>query len=131
MSEEEPTADERHEEVTYMDDVVPRVLVLRVLAFTVGISVILCVIAYLLLGLHERSFRPGRHFPERNLPAPHVVANVRAAPFELPDNTPSLKDDERVLLHSWGWADEQKRVVRIPVDRAIELLLEQSGGGQP
>jgi hypothetical protein len=131
MSEHEPTADERHDEVTYMDDVVPRQLVLRVLSCAVVISVVLCVIAYLLLGFHERALRPGRHFPERDLPAPHVVANVRAAPFELPDTTPSLNDDERVLLHSWGWADERKRVVRIPVERAMELLLERSQGEQP
>jgi hypothetical protein len=92
----------------------------------------LCVIAYLLLGYHERALRPGRHFPERNLPAPHEVANVRSAPFELPDTTPTLKDEEHVLLGSWGWADEQKRIVRIPVEQAMDLLLLRSSeGGQP
>jgi len=131
MSEHEPTAEERHEEVTYMDDVVPRLLVMRALTWTVVIAVTLCVVAYFLLGFDERALRPDRRFPERDLPAPHVVANVRAAPFELPDNMPSLNDDERVLLHSWGWSDEKRRIVRIPVDRAEQLLLDRAAGGRP
>jgi hypothetical protein len=42
-----------------------------------------------------------------------------------------LNDDERVLLHSWGWSDEKRRIVRIPVDRAEQLLLDRAAGGRP
>jgi len=114
---------ERHPEVTYMDDIVPRVLVLRVLMWTIIISFVLCTIAYLLLVAHERAYRPGRKFPERNLPAPHMVANVRQSPFDPPTPGSTIDDDERVLLHSYGWVDKDKRLVRIPIDRAVELIL--------
>jgi hypothetical protein len=33
--------------------------------------------------------------------------------------------DEMQLLNSYGWADEHNGVVRIPVDRAMELTLQQ------
>ncbi|HWE31038.1 MAG TPA: hypothetical protein VHB97_23685, partial [Polyangia bacterium] len=81
MSEPPTTHEHEHHDVAYMDDLVPRLLVLRVLAATVGIGTVLCVIAYLLLLANERAYRPDRRFPERFLPAPHEVANVRGAPF--------------------------------------------------
>lgn len=120
--------DERHPEVTYMDDLVPRALVLRVLMWTIAIGTTLCVIAYLLLVANERALRPGRKFPERYLPAPHEVANVRQEPFAPAQPTSTIAEDERVLLHSYGWVDQQRRIVRIPVERAAELLL---GGPAP
>jgi hypothetical protein len=127
----EPTShDDDEREVTYMDDIVPRALVLRVLAFTVVIGVSLCVIAYFILVANERALRPGRKFPERWLPAPHEVAHVRQEPFAPATPASTIADDERVLLRSYGWVDRQKRIVRIPVDRAAELLLA-GRGGQP
>ena len=42
--------------------------------------------------------------------------------------------EEQQLLTSYGWADEKAGVVRIPVDRAMELLVERGlpvAGGEP
>jgi hypothetical protein len=122
--------EERHKAVTYMDDIVPRTLVLRVLGATVAISIVLCVIAYLLLIANERSYRADRKFPERNLPAPHEVANVRQELFAPATPASTIADDERVLLGSYGWVDRDKRIVRIPVARAVDLLLQQRGGAR-
>jgi len=124
--------EERHEEVGYAAESLPRGLVLRLLAATVIISVALCVIAYLLLRLRESALRPSRSFPEKNLPAPHEVAKVLAAPYEVPLPVPSLKERQRTLVNSYGWVDPSKRVVRIPVRRAMELMLQrQSAGAAP
>lgn len=128
---DEPTTKSHEGEhgVTYMDDIVPRTLVLRVLAFATVFSVALCVVAYLLLGAKERAFRPGRKFSERWLPAPHEVSNVRQEPFAPATPASSIADDERSQLRHYGWVDKQRRLVRIPVERAAELVLQR--GGQP
>lgn len=34
------------------------------------------------------------------------------------------QDEER--LHTYGWIDQEKGIVRLPIDRAIELLLEET-----
>ncbi len=133
---DEPTTKSHEGEhgVTYMDDVVPRRLVLRVLVATGVISVALCVIAYLLLVANERVLRPGRKFPERFLPAPHEVANVRQEPFAPATPASSIGDEERGLLRTYGWVDKRRRLVRIPVERAAELLLDRAqheDGAQP
>ena len=123
---------DEHPEVAYMDDVVPRLLVLRVLLWAGVFSIALCVIAYLLMVANERAIRPDRKFPERYLPAPHEVANVRQEPFSPATPASTLNDDERVLLRSYGWVDRQKGLVRIPIDRAVELMMNQAAreGGQ-
>ncbi len=118
---------ERHEEVEYHEDLVPRGFVLRVLFATVAIAVTLCVVATLLLHLREHELRPSGKFPEAHLPAPHEVANVRQAPFEGPEPVPTQKEEQRVRLDSYGWVDRAHRVVRIPVKRAAELMLRQAG----
>jgi hypothetical protein len=34
--------------------------------------------------------------------------------------------DEEIQLGSYGWVDEESGVVRIPIDRAIEVLAEEA-----
>ena len=36
-----------------------------------------------------------------------------------------VRADEEALLHTYGWVDQQAGVVRIPIDRAMTLLLER------
>ena len=118
--------DERHEEVGYAPEGLPRLLVLRLLAATAIISVALCVVAYLLLHLRESALRPSHRFPEKDLPAPHEVSKVLAAPYQVPVPLPSLVDRQRTLVGSYGWVDAQRRIVRIPVRRAMELMLQRA-----
>jgi hypothetical protein len=114
---------ERHDEVTFMPDRVPRALVLRLLLATVLISIALCVVAYLLLGLRESQLRAGRNFPEQHLGAPHPVAHVRQAPFAAAPSPTPLRQRQRLAVDGYSWVDRPRRIVRIPVKRAVELLL--------
>ena len=47
----------------------------------------------------------------------------------------ALRAEEDALLHGYGWVDREAGTVRIPIERAIELLAERSarppGRGQP
>jgi hypothetical protein len=39
-------------------------------------------------------------------------------------DTQSYLQSQQNLLNSYGWIDRQNGIVRLPVDRAMELLLE-------
>lgn len=121
----------RHEEVEYREDKVPTGFVFAIITAAVTITVVLCLLATWLLHVRERALRPSGVFPEAHLPAPHEVAHVRAAPFEIPEPEPGVLERQRVLLDSYGWVDQSRRIVRIPVARAAELMLRQQKGAQP
>jgi len=42
-----------------------------------------------------------------------------------------MRRAEDVLLHSYGWIDRQTGTVRIPIDRAIDILAAQQLGQHP
>ena len=39
-----------------------------------------------------------------------------------------IRADEDAALHGYGWVDRKAGVVRIPIERAMELLVERSAG---
>src|SRR5687767_1883830 len=43
-----------------------------------------------------------------------------------PMNLQKFRDEEEHLLSSYGWVDQNTGVVRLPIDRAKELLLERA-----
>lgn len=118
--------DERHDEVRYEDDVVARGPLVRIAVGTVVLSVALCIVAYLLLRERESQLRPSGFFPEERLGPPHDVAALREDPFELPHPEAARKESSRRRLESFGWIDRERRLVHIPIDRAIDSLLQST-----
>ena len=43
----------------------------------------------------------------------------------------TLRSEEDAMLKSYGWIDRDKGVVRIPIDRAIEILAERGLPARP
>ena len=72
-------------------------------------------------------------------PPPATLVNTpRAAPPEprlqtdAPADLNDFRAEEKGELESYGWMDRQKGVVRIPVERAMALLLERGlPGAEP
>lgn len=61
-------------------------------------------------------------FPRRNGPGAEVMAPYRNTPVtDLHD----MREAERQALESYGWVDQQKGVVRIPIDVAKRLVVER------
>lgn len=65
-----------------------------------------------------------------------------AAEYERPVPTPSLqtqpfrdiymlRDEEARKLQSYGWVDKEGGVARIPIDRAMELMLQRGFPARP
>lgn len=44
---------------------------------------------------------------------------------DQPPTAAELREQEAEALSTYGWIDQEKGVVRIPVDRATELLIEE------
>ena len=61
----------------------------------------------------------GRKAGEDRLPVGPLVIT------DEPGALRQLRTKERDVLHHYGWVDKNQGVVRIPIDRAIDLLASQ------
>lgn len=113
-----------------------------VYSFLAGLAVAVIVVAVLLLGLyHAMDAFERRHQPQQSPLVQQTQADTReVSPNEI--NTfpqPRLERNERLeinrfllqeeqTLNSYGWVDQKTGVVRIPIDRAMQLIAQR---GQP
>jgi hypothetical protein len=56
--------------------------------------------------------------PREYAPPPRLQVTPRA-------DLQQLEAKEHVLLHEYGWVDRQNNVVRIPIDRAMDLIAQR------
>jgi len=101
--------------------------ILKFLAFLVGVTVLIAVFIvffYNYLERQEAVEKTARYpmsllSPERPLPP---VPRLQTYPFQ---DIKELRQAEAPLLNSYQWIDKKAGTVRIPVDRAIDLLAER------
>jgi hypothetical protein len=55
---------------------------------------------------------------ERAIPEPHLQVDP-------PGELQSLRAAERARLSSYGWADQQRGIVHVPIERAMDMLLQR------
>lgn len=106
------------------------------LAIVVGI--VICVIGlrgvYAFLDHREKALQPSVNPLVTNVPADtrHITPGYPQGAFP----NPTLEEDERGqlngirleeenTLYSYGWVDEKAGTVRIPIERAMELLVQR------
>lgn len=98
-----------------------------IVKFGAGLAIVAVVVHVLLWGL-LRSFETSAKERDRPVPA-MVAASLRRTPREprLEPNplAPRIAAQARedALLSSYGWADRGAGVARIPIDRAMDLLV--------
>ncbi len=102
--------------------------------FWLGAGTIVALVA--MLGLF-RFLEKHQERADKPLP-PQVVVNLKRIPPEPrlePDPLAlrrELRAQEDALLKSYGWVDRTARSVHIPIDRAMEIVLERGvPGGKP
>ncbi len=98
----------------------PILSILLLIALVVVLSIGLVLASYRLLSSQEQTFRPGRHFPEAELGAPHTVSLIHQDLFTA--GPPEWLVRQQAQLKSYGWVDRKRGLVRIPIAQAIELL---------
>lgn len=119
---------ERHDEPRRFDAEIERGSILRLGA---GLAVV-TVIAMALMWLLLRGFE--RHATKTAPPSPVLASEIRAATAQGPPGPQlqpnpyaemaAMRAEEEALLDSYGWVDRSQGLVRVPIDRAMELLLE-------
>jgi hypothetical protein len=112
----------RHPELHQEEDVVPSWKVGLAIAATLALSAVMIVLALTLIGDHEATLRPSGAYPDRWLGPRHMVARVREDVFGEEGRGASLDAEARAELASYGWVDEARGIVRIPIARAIDLV---------
>lgn len=63
-------------------------------------------------------------------PVPPLAGERQATPqlrlqVDAPNELRQMRDAEEAVLNSYGWVDKDAGIVRIPVDRAMEILAKE------
>jgi hypothetical protein len=97
------------------------------LHFALAMAAILVILALSLIWLfkhYQKTENPGAF-----IAAPFTgVEPVPPAPRVQPDPSADMRSylqSQQSLLNSYAWIDRQNGIVRLPIDRAMELLLER------
>ena len=92
--------------------------------FRLGLFAILLMISVLLGGSYAFLGNPGLRPQAQQAATPSPTA-----PSD--DALKQLHATENAVLTTYGWVDRQKGLVRIPIDRAMELLLQRGLPARP
>jgi hypothetical protein len=109
-----------------------------VYAFLAGLALVVIVISFVLWGLYHviDAYRMKHQPPQNPLVAPQAET-LKTLPESIAKfPQPRLEKNERLeindfrlkeeqTLYSYGWVDQQAGIVRIPIDRAIELIAQR------
>lgn len=117
-----------HSEVHTYHEVLPRRLILKVLAVVVILTVALCFLAYGLLRVAETG-QTVTATPPTQMPA--TVAGVRQEMFDLAWPRPTRVQTEGRLLEGYRWIDRDAGLIAIPVEEAMKLFVQRSQAAQP
>jgi hypothetical protein len=111
-----------------------------IIYFFAGLAAATLVIHFMLAGLYNfLDKREKAQQPPVNPLITNVPADTRQIPFNYPEKafpTPRLEQDERNQLNdirmaeeqklaSYDWIDQKAGTVRIPIDRAMELVAQR------
>ncbi len=117
------------------EDLAPKPILIFLVALAVG-----CVLVYFILrGMYSYlDSYENHHQPVQNPLVQQTTAETRSvspgdiAKFPQPhletDERREIKDfreQEEQTLNSYGWVDQQAGVVRIPIDRAMQLMVQR------
>jgi hypothetical protein len=103
-----------------------------IVRFAIGLVVVALVILALMWGMGNW-FKKAE---EARDPAPSPLAEARTDPIPPgprlqttpPRDLDELRAQDRAALTTYGWVDQSKGVARIPVDRAMSILVERGLG---
>ena len=129
----DPGATPHRSDVRVHHEVLPKSLILRTLLATLMVGVALCFLTYVIMRARVLTLRPSYQFPEKSLPPPHQVANVRQELFQVAHPRPNMRTQQTKQLESFEWVDRRQGLVRVPIDVAIDLLIARraSAAGGP
>jgi hypothetical protein len=99
-----------------------------VIAASLALVGILSAIAWGITRASLAQHRPFGRFPERHIDPRGHVPETRWALIDRDAPGLTRKRHEQDALQSYGWVDPKNRIVRIPIDQAMDLI---ASGGFP
>lgn len=118
---------EPHGTVKQEEDVLPPRLILYVILAVIAFSLLLVGVSYAILRGREHALRPSGSFPEQSLGPIMERSNVHE---ELYGNVGRGQVEVRAgreSLEHFDWVDREQRIVRVPIDVAMELFVNSRG----
>ena len=105
------------------EDQLPWVTILLVATTMSLVLALLIAWAWYALQERERMLRPSRMFPERELGPRHAVEEELEDIFGDQGRGQMLNERKRKEISGFHWVDRQQRIITIPIDDAINLLV--------
>jgi hypothetical protein len=116
-------AEPKHPELHQEEDRLPPAPILLAFALVGLIGIFLAIWAWYSLQRREQAVRPSGGFPERELGPRHTVSEIHENIYGDLGPGQILNDQKRKQLASFEWIDRRRRIVTIPIDDAIALML--------
>jgi hypothetical protein len=116
----------RRPDVRQAEDIIPwgRVFVGALVAL--AISAVLIFVAWREVNTKEAALRPSGIFPEAHIGPRRSVAEVQADLFDEKAFGQALNAKKHRELSTFGWVDRERRRIRIPIDQAMGLVVEEN-----
>ena len=92
-----------------------RIRAVPVLATTIGFTVLACICLVALLAYYYALVGPGLYVPPRSFPAPAL----QTTPLS---DLEKLQSAQAARIERYGWIDQSKGLLRIPIQRAMEIV---------
>jgi hypothetical protein len=107
------------------EDFVPSGPVVRTSIVSVLVGAIGVFSAGLLVIVATGNIVPRVTGPAGTRPAPREIDEIEQTQIWKSQRGIDLRDAQRAELDRWGWANREHRIARIPIDEAMNLVVEQ------
>ena len=82
-------------------------------------------IAWRYMNLREKSLQPGGPDPVPAEMGKAEVGIVDQVPFDVTRAFQTYRTERVERLSSWGWMDRKQGTIHMPIDRAIDLVVQE------
>lgn len=73
------------------------------------------------------ALQPDYSGPQGERPAPDQISHVEETLIWNTRRGLDLRERQRAELQNWGWVDRKAGLARIPIDQAIDIVVQQEG----
>ena len=108
------------------EDRVPSRTIVVTTLVAIGTAAMAMIASSLLLVAVSGGLRPDEAGPGGPRPGPRTLAGLEQTPILAAEVGLDLHNAQRRELQAWGWADRDAGLARIPIDRAIDLVVSES-----
>jgi hypothetical protein len=119
--------DPRRPDMPQEEDEIPWRRVLIGFGVMLAVMAVMTAVAFGILEAREETLRPGGRFPEQALLPRTLKSEVHQDLFSAGRGFgQQLNDQKRRALSTYGWVDRERRIIRVPIDQAMDIVVEEN-----